>query len=43
MEDGLPVVRAGLPASMTIHVNQPVATTPAVPARNTAAPPARKK
>jgi multidrug resistance efflux pump len=43
MEDGLPVVRAGSQAAMTVHVNQPVATTPAVPTRPASAPPTVKK
>jgi multidrug resistance efflux pump len=36
LEDGLPVVRAGLPAAMTVHVHQPVAAVaPTTPVRNT--------
>ncbi|REK19191.1 MAG: HlyD family efflux transporter periplasmic adaptor subunit [Planctomycetota bacterium] len=36
MEKGMPVVRAGLPASMTVHVDQPVAARQQVPVRSTA-------
>lgn len=44
VENGLPVVRAGIQAPMTIHVSQPVATAPSTaPVRSTSARSAGKK